>query len=343
MVTDLQVSAKPKVVVIGGGSGSAVLLAGLKKRTPNITAIVSMFDSGGSTGILREEFGYPPLGDIRQCLAALSGDDQKATALRSAFDFRFSSSSSLKGHSVGNLILAALTSALDTGITGAIQELSAMLDITGRVVPVTLEDAHLCAELADGRVVVGESRIDLRGEETPPIKRVFLDRKVEANPAAVAAIKEADIVVLGPGDLYTSIVPNLLASGISEALRLTLAPVAYVCNVMTKLGETSEYDASRFTETIFHYMGDRKLEYAVVNTQPIPRDVQARYAAEGAHPVDPDGERLMQYTDNVLHEPLINLGPPVRHDGDRLAELVIGIAAQVSKTKSGQPGITRSA
>ena len=342
-LSSLQDSYKPKVVVIGGGSGSSVLLSGLKSRTPNITAIVSMFDSGGSTGILREEFGYPPLGDIRQCLAALSGDDQKATALRSAFDFRFSSSSSLKGHSVGNLILAALTSALDTGITGAIQEMSAMLDITGRVVPVTLADAQLCAELADGRVVIGESRIDLRGEETPPIRRVFLSRKVEANPDAIAAITEADVVVLGPGDLYTSIVPNLLASGIPDALRSTSAPVAYVCNVMTKLGETSDYDAARFTETIFRYMGDRKLDYAVVNTQSIPSDVQARYAVEGAHPVDPDGAQLMNYTNKVLHEALLNLGPPVRHDGDRLADLVIGIAETGSKMQSDQPGITRSA
>jgi uncharacterized cofD-like protein len=343
LVAKLFPENEPRIVVIGGGSGSSVLLAGLKKRTSNITAIVSMFDSGGSTGILREEFGYPPLGDIRQCLAALSGDDQKAAALRSAFDFRFSSSSSLKGHSVGNLILAALTSALDTGITGAIQELSAMLDITGRVVPVTLEDAHLCAELADGRVVVGESRIDLRGEETPPIKRVFLDRKAEANPEAVAAIAAADVVVLGPGDLYTSIVPNLLASGIPEALRSSAAPVTYVCNVMTKLGETSEYDAAKFTETIFHYMGDTKLDFAIVNTQSIPSDVQARYATEGAHPVDPDGDRIMRYTKSVIHESLLNLGPLVRHDGGRLAELVIGIAAKSAKTKSGQPSITRSA
>jgi uncharacterized cofD-like protein len=215
--------------------------------------------------------------------------------LRSAFDFRFSSSRSLKGHSVGNLILAVLTSALDTGISGANQELSAMLDITVRVVLVTLEDANLCAELADGRVVIGEFRIDLRGEETPPINRAFLDRKVEANPEAVAAIAAADdVVVLGPGDLYTSIVPNLLASGIPEALRSTAAPVTYVCNGMTKLGETSEYDAAKFTETFIHYMGDTRLDFAVVNTQSIPSDVQARYAAEGAHPVDPDGDRIMR-------------------------------------------------
>ncbi|MDA1297434.1 MAG: YvcK family protein [Chloroflexi bacterium] len=322
-----------RVVVIGGGSGSAVLLKSLKKHTSNITAIISMFDSGGSTGILREEFGYPPLGDIRQCLLALSGDDQKADALRSAFEFRFSSSSSLRGHSVGNLILAALTSALDTGVTGAISELSRMLDITGRVVPVTLQDAQLCAELANGVVVVGESKIDQRGEETPPIKRVFLDRHVEANPDALDAIAEADVVVLGPGDLYTSVVPNLLADGVCEALRETRASVAYVCNVMTKLGETSGYDAARFTGTIHTYLGGLKLDYAVVNTQSIPEDVQAHYVTEGAHPVDPDGDEILEFAQHVVRDLLLNLGPPVRHDGEKLAELVLRLAERTSRAR----------
>ncbi len=314
--------------MIGGGSGSAVLLAGLKKHTANITAIVSMFDSGGSTGILREEFGYPPLGDIRQCLMALAGDDQAAAALRSAFDFRFSSSSSLNGHSVGNLILAALTSAMDTGVTGAIDELSRMLKAQGRVIPVTLEDAQLCAELANGIVVVGESKIDQRGEETPPIKRVFLDRQVQANPEALEAIAEADIVVLGPGDLYTSVVPNLLACGVPDALRDTGAPVTYICNVMTKLGETSGYDAARFTEVISNYLNDAKIDFAIVNTQSIPEDVQARYLVEGAQPVNPMLERVLDFAQDVLHESLLNLGPPVRHDSERLAELVIRVATE---------------
>ncbi len=322
--------SEPRVVVIGGGSGSAVLLAGLKQHTPNITAIVSMFDSGGSTGILREEFGYPPFGDIRQCLVALAGNDQKADALRSAFDFRFHSDSSLNGHSVGNLVLAALTSALDSGVVGAISELSRMLEITGRVIPVTLEDAQLCAELENGTVVVGESNIDQRGEETPPIKRVFLDRQVKANPDALSAIAEADVIVLGPGDLYTSVTPNLLASGIPQALHSANAPLAYVCNVMTKLGETSGYDAARFTEVVFSYLGGIKLKYAIVNTQTVPEDVQARYKTEGAEPVDPDGEKLLDYAENVMNEALLNLGPPVRHDSERLADLVIDLAKKAA-------------
>ena len=318
----------PRVAVIGGGSGSAVLLSGLKQHTSNITAIVSMFDSGGSTGILREEFGYPPFGDIRQCLLALAGDDPKAAALRTAFEFRFSSSSSLRGHSVGNLVLAALTSAHGEGITGAIEELSAMLGITGSVVPVTLEDAHLCAELMDGTVVRTESAIDLRGEETPPIKRVFLDRPAMANAEARKAIREADTVVLGPGDLYTSVIPNLLADGIGDALRSTKARLVYVCNVMTKLGETSGYSAGDFVRTVAEYLDGRKLDYAIVNTQPIPPAVQASYIAEGAKPVAADGAQVLEYASNVVHEPLLNLGPPVRHDPERLAALVMKLAGK---------------
>jgi uncharacterized cofD-like protein len=308
-----------------------VLLSGLKRHTQNITAIVSMFDSGGSTGILREEFGYPPFGDIRQCVLALSGDDEKAAAMRAAFEFRFSSSSSLRGHSVGNLVLAALTTALDTGITGAIAELSRMLDIVGRVIPVTLEDAHLCAELADGRVVKGESAIDLRGEETPPIRRVFLDKPVRANPEAIKAIAEADMVVLGPGDLYTSVAPNLLADGVGEALRSTDARLVYVCNVMTKLGETSGYDASRFVRTVGQFLHGRKLDYAVINTQTIPEQVLATYLAEGAAPVDPDGGHVLEYANEAVYEQLLNLGPPVRHDAEQLAALVMRLANSPSK------------
>ena len=320
----------PRIVVIGGGSGSSVLLSGLKRHTSDITAIVSMFDSGGSTGILREEFGYPPFGDIRQCLMALAANDEIGTSIRTVFDFRFSSTSSLKGHNVGNLVLAALTTAHSRGIVGAIEELSQMLNVAGKVVPVTLEDAHLCAELEDGSEVVTESAIDLRGEGSP-IKRVHLDRQAAANPDALKAIAEADAVVLGPGDLYTSVVPNLLAEGMSEALRNTPAQITYVCNVMTKLGETSGYDAVDFARTVYEYLDGRKLDYAVVNTQSIPGDVLARYRAEDATPVSPGGSRILEYARSVVHEPLINLGPPVRHDPAKLASLVWQLA--VSRTR----------
>lgn len=298
----------------------------MKSITPHLTAIVTMFDSGGSSGILRREFGYPPLGDLRQCLLALADDSDPGTAaLRTAFDFRFSASSSLKGHSLGNLVLAALTSVND-GIEGAIQELAPLLRMTGQVTPVTLESADLCAELADGTVIRSESAIDLRGTETPPIRRVYLDRTVTANPKAIEAIMEADAVVLGPGDLYTSIIPNLLADGVPEALANTPARLIYVCNLMTKRGETGDYDASDFAEAIVKHMNGRKLDYAIVNTEPVPERVLAAYAEEGAHPVDPDGERLLEFTNNVVHGDLANLGPPLRHDSTRLADIVARLA-----------------
>ena len=326
---------EPRIVVIGGGSGSSVVLRGLKKHTSAITAIVTMFDSGGSTGILRKEFGYPPLGDLRQCLVALSDDDRAIDALRTAFEFRFSQNSSLNGHNVGNLVLAALTSA-HSDVQGAIDEMAQMFKVRGRIVPVTLQDAHLCAELEDGTVVRTESDIDLRGEETPPIRRVFLDREVKANPAAVEAVIAADAVVMGPGDLYTSVVPNLLAAGIPDALKATRARVIYVCNLMTKLGETGGYSASRFAASLMQYM-DRRLDYVFVNTRPVPPDVRERYAAEGAEPVEPDVERLSAYADHVAGGELSNEGPPLRHDSAALADLVVRISGGRDAALEQQP------
>ncbi|MBI4220994.1 MAG: YvcK family protein, partial [Chloroflexi bacterium] len=222
----------PHVVVMGGGTGCSSVLRGLKRHTDRITAIVTMFDSGGSSGILREEFGYPPLGDLRQCLVALGEEGEATEALRDAFEFRFSKESSLNGHSVGNLLLAALTT-LHRDVEGAIAEMSQILRLKGRVIPVSLAQADLCAELEDGTIVRGESRIDLRRKSLPRIREVFLDPGAPANPRAMEAILEADAVVLGPGDLYTSVIPNLLADGIVPALRKTTAALVYVCNLMT--------------------------------------------------------------------------------------------------------------
>ncbi|MEX0762476.1 MAG: gluconeogenesis factor YvcK family protein [Dehalococcoidia bacterium] len=333
---------QPKIVVIGGGSGSSVLLRGLKAHTTDITSIVTMFDSGGSSGILRDEFGYPPLGDLRQCLVALAEDDGNTAALRMAFNFRFSKKSSLNGHSVGNLILAALTSR-HQGLQGAIDEMSQMLKLRGRVMPVTLERADLCAELEDGTVVRTEAAIDLRGEETPAIRRVFLDREVAANPRAIEAILQADAVVLGPGDLYTSIVPNLLAGGIPEALRETKAPIIYVCNLMTKLGETGGYGASDFAAAIVRYLGGRKIDFAVVHTEPVPDEIREQYAAEGATPVNPDLEDLSLHAREIVTGVYANPGPKFRHDQERLAYAVLSVAIGKGAAPTGAARHTRAA
>ncbi|MCZ6614821.1 MAG: YvcK family protein, partial [Chloroflexi bacterium] len=271
-----------KIVVIGGGSGSSVVLRGLKSHTSELTAVVTMFDSGGSSGLLQDEFGYPPLGDLRQCLLGLSEDVESTRALREMIDFRFRQESSLNGHSLGNLLLAALTT-LGKDLELAIDEMARLLRITGRVTPVALERADLCAELEDGRIVRGESNIDLRRERSPKIERVFLDPSTHANPKAIEAILDADVVVLGPGDLYTSIIPNLLTQGIPQALAATEGTRIYVCNLMTKLGETDGFKASDFVREITRYMNGPNLDWALINTRSISEAVQETYRGESAH------------------------------------------------------------
>lgn len=310
--------------MIGGGSGSSAALRGLKKYDVDLTVIVTMFDSGGSTGILREEFGYPPLGDIRQCLVALSPEeDEQVSVLNSALGFRFDSRSSLRGHSVGNLVLAALTTAYN-GIQGAIDELSRMMHLQGQVVPVTLDEAHLCARLVDGTVIRTESAIDLRGNNGPGISEVFLDADVKANPRAIEAIKKADAILLGPGDLYTSIVPNLLVEDVSTAIRETEAPVIYACNLMTKLGETAGYGASTFASEAVRYIGGRKLDHLLVNNTGFSQEVLSVYAAEDASPVELDNGDAENFAHVILVSDLASVdGLTVRHNSERLAAIVM--------------------
>lgn len=318
-------SPELEIVVIGGGSGSSAVLRGLKHRTSKLSAVVTMFDSGGSSGLLQAEFGYPPLGDLRQCMLGLSEDSESNRALRDLLDFRFQPESSLNGHSLGNLLLAALTT-IGKDLELAIDEMSRLLHINGRVIPVSLERADLCAELDDGDLVIGESNIDLRGKSLPKIKRVFLEPSVIASPKAIDAILKADIVVLGPGDLFTSIVPNLLAEGIPEALAETRATRIYVCNLMTKLGETDDFKASDFVRQIVRYMNGPNLDWALINTQEIPIDVRQAYFAEGARPVVYDVEAVRSQVPGVFVTHLGNNQVPLKHDHSRIAESVLRIA-----------------
>ena len=315
---------RKRIVVIGGGNGSSSALRGLKHRDVDLTAIVTMFDSGGSTGILREEFGYPPFGDIRQCLVALSPEDnEQVSALNRALDFRFDSGSSLRGHSVGNLVLAALTSAYQ-GVQDAIDELSRILRLQGQVVPVTLDEAHLCARLVDGQVIRTESAIDLRGSNGPGIDEVFLDSEVSANSRAMNALKNADGILLGPGDLYTSVIPNLLVPEVSDAIRSVDVPVIYACNLMTKLGETNGYSASTFAREIVRYIGGRKLDYLLVNTEHFSSEVLRSYAAEQAAPVETRDSEAEKFAHQIVMCDLAYVdGLKVRHHSSRLADIVM--------------------
>ena len=314
-----------KIVVIGGGSGTSAVLRGLKHWTTKVSAVVTMFDSGGSSGLLQQEFGYPPLGDLRQCLLGLCEDNEANRSLRELLDFRFSRESSLNGHSLGNLLLAALTT-LGKDLELAVDEMARLLRITGQVVPVSLERADLCAQLEDGQLLRGESTIDLRGQPYPRIDRVFLDPGVPANPRSVKAILEADVVVLGPGDLYTSIIPNLLVSGISEALAATRATRIYVCNLMTKLGETDDFRASSFVQEMIHYLDAPCLDWVMVNSGQMSDVVKEAYRKEGAYPVVADLEMVREYVPGVFATHLGNNQVPLKHDSQRVSEAVTRIA-----------------
>jgi uncharacterized cofD-like protein len=321
-----------KIVVIGGGSGSSAVVRGLKKHTSNLSAVVTMFDSGGSSGLLQTEFGYPPLGDLRQCLLGLSEDTEATHALRELIGFRFQQESSLNGHSLGNLLLAALTT-LGQDIEVAIEEMSRLLRITGRVIPVSLQRADLCAELSDRRVLRGESKIDTRRQSLPRIERMFLDPVVKANPRAVEAIRDADVVVLGPGDLYTSIVPNLLVDGIRQALADSHATRVYVCNLMTKLGETDDFAASDFVRVMCSYTGPDLVDWALISTSPVSQAARDAYLAQGSHPVLVDLDAVKQHVPGVFAAALANNQVPLKHDSERLADAVLSIA-EVGRAQS---------
>ncbi|MDD4766363.1 MAG: YvcK family protein [Desulfotomaculaceae bacterium] len=305
----------PKIVVIGGGTGLSVLLRGLKKYTSNLTAIVTVADDGGSSGRLRGELGILPPGDIRNCLVALA---DKEPLMEDLLQYRFSSGV-LAGHSMGNLLLAALTD-----MTGrfdlAVRGLSKVLAIRGQVLPATLSDVTLYAELTDGRVVKGESQIPL---SNGTIKRIYLKpSRCLPLAGALAAIAEADAVVLGPGSLYTSIIPNLLVKGMPEALARTPATKICVCNVMTQPGETGGFTASSHLQAIISHTG-KLLDYAVLNTGQVPFKLRARYRQEGAEPVTADVSEIKKLGIKVVSEDLIHKTDVVRHHPDKLARVIL--------------------
>lgn len=306
----------PRIVVIGGGTGLAVLLKGLKRYTSNITAIVTVADDGGSSGRLRGELGMLPPGDIRNCLVALA---DKESLMEELLQYRFKAGD-LAGHNLGNLLLAALNDMVG-GFREAVQALSRVLAVRGQVLPVTLDNVVLGAELADGTFVYGESAIP---RHRKGIKRVFLiPGDCSPLPEALRAVAEADAVVLGPGSLYTSVLPNLLVRGLAEALSRCRAVRLYVCNIMTQPGETDGYTAADHLQAIFEHAGPL-VDVAIVNQGEIPPRLKARYRREGAVPVVADVPRLRRLgvevvaADFVHHE-----GNVVRHHPDRLARLVL--------------------
>lgn len=310
-----------RVVAIGGGTGLSTLLRGLKRRTEHLTAIVTVTDDGGSSGRLRRELGVLPPGDVRNCLVALADDESLMSAL---FSHRFTSGG-LAGHSFGNLFLAALTE-----ITGdfdrAIKESSKVLAIRGTVLPSTTRDVRLHALLSDGREVAGESRI---GRAPVSVQRVWLEPgDAEALPLALERIRQAQVVVLGPGSLFTSIVPNLLVHGIREALVQTTAPVVYVANLMTQPGETAEFDARDHLDGIIRHVGIGVVDVMLVNEAPVAKESLARYVAQGAEPVTWERGETVYRGVRVIPGDLVGCNEHIRHDPERLADLVLAVAAE---------------
>lgn len=311
-------SISERVVTVGGGTGSFAMLSELKKVAINLCAVVAMTDSGGSSRRLMDEFGRPlPLGDLRQALVALSRSSKLWGDL---FRYRFPSAPNevVGGHSLGNLILHALVDQNEGDLLGALEDAEEMLNAAGHVMPVTLEKSTLCAELIDGCIVRGEAEIDCPvGRPILPIFRVFLEPAVAVLPRAAKALTRADKVLIGPGDLYTSIVPCLLVDGVAEAIRSCEGEVVYICNVMTKRGETDHYTAVEFVRTVHHYLG-RRVDTVVVNTTEPHPQLAARYAEEGAFPVVPNLEALRALVPHVIAGDFMMTEPLVRHDAERV-------------------------
>lgn len=306
------------IVCIGGGTGLFSLLSGLVNVDESVrpSAVVCMADSGGSTGRLRDEFGYLPPGDVRQCLIALS---QAPLELRQLMQYRFRNGGSLKGHSLGNLILTAMKDIQD-GEYEAIEALESVLRIRGKVYPVSLTDCHLVAELEDGTRIEGESNIDVpKHDPRIAISKVWLEPRANIFGETQKVIEGAREIVIGPGDLYTSIMPNLVVAGVREAIdvaRSKGAKVTFIINTMTKHGETDNYKASDFLNVITGAIGD--VDRVLVNLGTITGEQRARYEKEHAFPVQNDLEGPI-----IVARDLVSQNEFARHDPEKLARAVL--------------------
>ncbi len=325
----------PRIVTIGGGTGSFTLLSGLKKYTKDIVAIVTMADDGGSTGILRDELGVLPPGDVRQCLAALS---EPGSGLRDLLSYRFPNSS-LKGHSFGNLLLTALEK--QTGsFSSAVTVASKVLNITGKVVPVTLTNTHLSLTTEDGISISGENQINNLKFSLRSRPNLELKPKAMLNPEAIEAIMNADAVVVAPGNLYASLAPSLLATKMDKVLTSTKAKKIYIANLVTKPGQTDGFRVNDFASEIERFMG-AKLDYVVYQNVTPPKNLLTKYAKEGEHWVTFSSDELEQVHYQAIGADIIANTPHkkdpndtmlertlLRHDSDKVAKIIIKLASK---------------
>ena len=309
----------PRIVVIGGGTGVFSALSGLRDHPVELTAVVSMADDGGSSGALREEFGILPPGDIRRALVALASSDNKR--LSELFNYRFAEGG-FNGHAFGNIMLAALER-LTGSFEQAVEEAARMLGAKGTVLPVTLDKVGLCAELEDGTVIRGETNIDIpKHNGALRVNRVWLEPEAKIASKVRQALKAADLIVIGPGDLYTSVVPNLLVKGMADAIRRSRAKKAYVVNIMTKWGETHGFFAGDFVRAVQAHLGKGVLDYAVVNNARVSHERLKRYEEEHAVLVEP---RDLPADVEVVRGGLLRRQGFIRHDPVRLASALISL------------------
>lgn len=311
----------PKIVVIGGGTGLSTMLRGLKLYTNNITAIVTVGDDGGGSGKLRADLGMLPPGDIRNCILALADTEP---IMEDLLQYRFTEGT-LKGQSFGNLFLAAMDGISDN-FEAAVQKMSSVLAVTGKVLPVTLDDMKLIAELENGNIVEGESIIP---DEVIKQKSKIKNLKIAPEKAkplldALMAISEADAIVMGPGSLYTSIIPNLLVEDIAECINKSDAIKIYISNVMTQPGETDDFTVSDHIKTLMKYSGKNSVEYVIANNGTIPKDIEERYLSEGSKLVELDYDNIKDLGVKVVETDLVKITKGyVKHDSEYLAQVLM--------------------
>ncbi len=357
-----------RIVTIGGGTGPFALLSTLKNYPCSVTAVVSMADSGGSSRRLMDEFGQLPFGDLRQALVALS---RKGSLWRDVFNFRFpaghienpprhmarpadtqashtSRHREVSGHNLGNLIISALENLNNGDLLWALEDAQEILDTAGRVLPVTVEHTTLCAELSTGEILQGESTIDTRGERAlgplPPIKRIFLREQPAACEQALRAIRRADVIVLGPGDLYTSVLPNLLVRGVPEAIAASSAEKVYICNLMTKHGETDGFRASDFVRELHRYLGS-SLDRVIMHNASFQQRLRDLYATKRQRPVQPDAETVHALVPDVVVDDFLALQGEslVRHDAGRLIQAIFASPAFNRNPRAASPHVQAGA
>lgn len=309
----------PAITVVGGGTGLSTLLRGMKYISNNCTAVVTSADDGGSSGRLRRELGIIPPGDLRNCLTALA---DREPLMERLMQYRFQGDSPLAGHCFGNLFIAAMAEA-EGGMEEGLEATSQILKVRGKVIPSTLEDIQLQAEMNDGSIVKGESEIPKARKRIR--KMMLMPQQATASKSAVKAILDADVLIFGPGSLYTSVIPNLLVEGIRDAVIRSNAVKIYICNVMTQPGETDYYGAYEHVRALIDHVGVQFLDFAIVNDQEISSEQLLQYNAEGSVPVAPDIEKIRSLGITVVPARLVSKNDMVRHDPRKLSRVLIAL------------------